>query len=123
MVAGLPTLFAMKAATLVSRCSEKDLYDLVWLFNAYSERELSELIELGRKVDGGVTGETLVYSIGSTNLDRNACGFAVDFGVSTATVFSTITAFKKELLKALDVHLSSESTSTLRDVVRRLGQL
>ena len=47
VVAGLPTLFAMKAATLVSRCGEKDLYDLLWLFNAYPDRELSELIELG----------------------------------------------------------------------------
>ena len=76
VVAGLPALLAMKAAALVSRCSEKDLYDLLWLCNAFAKRELPELIELARHVDGGVNGESLVYRIGSTELDRDACGFA-----------------------------------------------
>lgn len=123
VIAGLPALLAMKAAALVSRCSEKDLYDLLWLFDAFPERELAELIELGRSVDRGVTGETLIYSIGSTELDRAACGFAMEFGTSAATVYSRISALRRELLRALDLHLSRNATSTLREVVRRVRRL
>ena len=123
VVAGLPGLLAMKAATLVSRCSEKDLYDLIWLCNAFPDQALTELIELARTVDGGVTGETLVYSIGSTKLEREACGFAVDFGVSAAAVFAKVTAFQRDLLTALDRHLSHGATSSLSDLVRRMRSL
>lgn len=122
-VASLPALLAMKAAALVSRCSEKDLYDLLWLFDAFPERELQELIELGRMIDLGVTGETMVYSIGSTELDRAACGFAVEFGASATAVFSRIRTFQRELLRALDLHLNHSTASTLRDVVRRIRKL
>ena len=123
VVAGLPTLFAMKAASLISRCSEKDLYDLLWLFNAYPDRELSELIELGRTVDAGMNGEALVYSLGGAELERQACEFAVEFGVSAAAVFAKITAFRTDLLRAVDLHLSSGSNSALREVVRRIRKL
>ncbi len=123
VVAGLSGLLAMKAATLVSRCSEKDLYDLIWLCNAFPDRALTDLIELARTVDGGVTGETLVYSIGSTRLERDACGFAVEFGVSAAAVFRQVTAFQRDLLTSLDRHLTRGATSPLRDLVRRIRTL
>ena len=123
VIAGLPALLAMKAAALVSRCSEKDLYDLLWLFDAFPQRRLSDLIELGQAVDRGVTGETLVYSIGSAELDQAACGFAVEFGTSAAAAFSRISALRRELLRALDHHLSHNATSTLHDVVRRIRRL
>ena len=123
VVAGLSGLFAMKAATLVSRCSEKDLYDLIWLCRAFPDRALPDLIELARAVDGGVTGETLVYSIGSTRLEREACGFAVEFGVSAAAVLRQVTALQGDLLSALDRHLTDGTTSPLRDLVRRIRSL
>ena len=123
VVAGLSGLLAMKAATLVSRCSEKDLYDLIWLCNAFPDRALPDLIELARTVDGGATGETLVYSIGSTRLEREACGFAVEFGVSAAAVFRQVTAFQRDLLTALDRYLTRAATSPLRDLVRRIRKL
>ena len=123
VVAGLFGLLAMKAATLVSRCSEKDLYDLIWLCNAFPDRALPELIELARSIDGGVTGETLVYSIGSTRPERDACGFAVEFGVAAASVFRQVTGFQRDLLTALDRHLSHGATSSLRDLVRRIRDL
>ena len=100
VVAGLSGLLAMKAATLVSRCSEKDLYDLIWLCHAFPDRELPDLVELARTVDGGVTGETLMYSIGSTSLEREACGFAVDFGVSAAGRIPPGNRVQRELLTA-----------------------
>ena len=81
------------------------------------------MIELARSVDGGVTGETLVYSIGSTTLEREACGFAVDFGVSSAAVFRQICSFQRDLLTALDRHLSHGATSSLRDLIRKIGKL
>ena len=123
VVAGLPGLLAMKAATLVSRCSEKDLYDLIWLCNAFPDRGLPDLIELARTVDGGVTGETLVYSIGSTSLEREACGFAVEFGVSAAEVYGRISAFQDDLIAALDHHLSHGAPSRLGELVRRIRKL
>lgn len=123
VVAGLPALLAMKAAALVSRCSEKDLYDVLWLFGAFPERKLTDLIELGRTVDGGVTGETLLYSIGSAELDRAACGFAVEFGASAGAVFSRLRTFRRELVRALELHLDNRSASTLSDVIRRIRTL
>jgi len=123
MVAGLPTLFAMKVTALLSRCGEKDLYDLLWLFNAFPGREFSDLIELGREVDAGLSGETLVYSIGGTNLNRQACGFAVEYGSSEATVFAKIKMLQNELLKALDQYLTSKRPNTLHDVISRIAKL
>ena len=123
VVAGLSGLLAMKAATLISRCSEKDLYDLIWLCGAFPDQALPDLIELARTIDGGVTGETLVYSIGSTTLEREACGFAVEFGVSAGAVLRQISAFQHDLLSALDRHLSHGATSSLSDLVRRIRKL
>lgn len=118
VVVGLAGLLAMKAATLVSRCSEKDLYDLIWLCNEFPNRSIQELIDVARSIDGGVTGETLIYSVGSTRLERDACGFAVEFGASAAVVFAEITAFQRELLSELNRHLSHGATSTLSVLVR-----
>jgi predicted nucleotidyltransferase component of viral defense system len=55
-VASLETLLMTKAATLVSRCGEKDLYDLFWLFEHDPELNFKKLIEQGQKIDGGVNG-------------------------------------------------------------------
>lgn len=122
-VADLPTLLSMKAATLVSRCSEKDLYDLLWLFGAFPDRHFADLIELGHEFDGGVNGETLLYSIGSADLEQEACGFASDFGTSAAAVFTSIKDLQRELLVALDRHLTTRTKDTLGDVVRRMRTL
>lgn len=54
IVAALRTLLAMKTAALLSRCAEKDLYDLLWLLGRYKELSLPEVIELGASVDAGV---------------------------------------------------------------------
>lgn len=44
----------MKTSALLSRCAEKDLYDLLWLLGRYKELSLPEVIELGASVDAGV---------------------------------------------------------------------
>ena len=122
-VADLPTLLSMKAAALVSRCSEKDLYDLLWLFGAFPHRRCSDLVELGRDFDAGVNAETLLFSVGSADLDRDACGFAADFGVSAAAVYARVTALQRELLKALDRRLTERAHTTVGEVVRRIDRL
>lgn len=122
-VAALPTLLSMKAAALVSRCSEKDLYDLLWLFAAFPHRRCSDLVELGRDIDAGVSAETLLYSIGSADPEQDACGFAADFGVSAAAVYAGITALRRELLQALDRRLTAQAHTTLGEVVRRIERL
>ena len=122
-MADLPTLLSMKAATLVSRCSEKDLYDLLWLFGAFPDRHFADLIELGHEFDGGVNGEALLYSIGSAGLEQAACGFASEFGMPAAAVFTSIKALRRELLVALDRHLTTRTKDTLGDVVRRIRTL
>ena len=63
MVADLDTLLKMKAATLVSRASEKDLYDLSWIFAHHRLLDLPALIGLGQEVDGGMNGEGLLISL------------------------------------------------------------
>ena len=123
VVADLPTLLSMKAATLVSRCSEKDLYDLLWLFGAFPDRRFADLIELGHEFDAGVNGEALLYSVGSAGLEQAACGFASDFGTPAASVFTSIKQLQRELLGALDRHLTTRAKDTLGDVVRRLRTL
>ncbi len=56
----------MKAATLVSRCSEKDLYDLILFFEEFSDYRISNLVEMGSEIGSGINGETLMYSIGTS---------------------------------------------------------
>ena len=67
-VADLKTLLKMKAATLVSRASEKDLYDLLWLFDQESELDLATLMALGMEVDGGRNAEGLLTNLVGTRL-------------------------------------------------------
>ena len=43
MVATAETLLKMKAATLVSRASEKDLYDLAWFFEQDEQLDVARL--------------------------------------------------------------------------------
>ena len=78
---------------------------------------------LAGEVDGGVNGEALLYSIGSAGLEQAACGFASEFGMPAAAVFTSIKALRRELLVALDRHLTTRTKDTLGDVVRRIRTL
>lgn len=74
-VADLDTLFAMKVATLVSRASEKDLFDLDYMFGLVGHWTVETLITAGRTMDAGLDEETLLISLKGTLLRKEACNF------------------------------------------------
>jgi hypothetical protein len=119
-VVDLDTLFKMKAATLVSRCSEKDLYDLIWLFEHYPERTYSDLLRLGSEIDGGVNGEAVLGSVSGATLRKEACDFSLDSSITKAKIYSEILEFRKKLLSGIHAHLVNEPTPLLGSLVRKL---
>jgi hypothetical protein len=122
-LASLETLLMMKIATLVSRCSEKDLFDLEWLTEHYRNPDIAEWIALGQKVDGGANAESMLISLSAAKLRIEACGFATKFSVSSGEVLKKISAFRSTLQNKLATHLetyppSTAITSLLREIRR-----
>jgi hypothetical protein len=117
-VASLETLLRQKAATLVSRCSEKDLYDLIWLFRANPDIDFPKLIELGSQIDGGLTAESALTSLAGTELSRSSCDFS---RTQTADqVFKQVSSLKKSLEQALDKLARSQPVPPIGKLVRSL---
>jgi hypothetical protein len=110
VVADLDTLFITKAATLVSRCSEKDLYDLLWLFDHLEGLTYETLIEAGAKLDTGVTGESLLLSVSGTVLREEACGFSLDPNLSAKSIHAQLVRF----------FLRDRPPPPLKDLVRQV---
>jgi hypothetical protein len=118
VVASLETLLKQKAATLVSRCSEKDLYDLMWLFRAKPDLDLRSLIELGSQIDGGLTAEAALTSLLGAGLSKSSCGFS--HSQSADEVFGDITSLKKSLALGLHELALSQPAPRLGKLVRAL---
>ncbi|PIT98776.1 MAG: hypothetical protein COT74_13865 [Bdellovibrionales bacterium CG10_big_fil_rev_8_21_14_0_10_45_34] len=118
-IADLKTIFKMKAATLVSRCSEKDLYDLMWLFERFSEFEIKDLIESGNEVDGGVNTENMFASVAGTILRLEACDFALDKSIRPQETYQRLLQFQKELKAQLFAYLKAMPTPELGKLVRQ----
>lgn len=119
-VADLNTLFAMKTATLISRASEKDLFDLGWLFEQTGEIKIQDLIETGRQLDMGIGAESLLISLQGNILRQEACHFLLkESKVTPQQVFKTITDLKKRLIASL---LESEKKSPESEEVILLKQ-
>lgn len=77
-IISLESLFAMKSATLVSRCSEKDLFDLIWLTqNMTSPFAVAMLWEYGQQIDAGCDPEALLISLRGTEPKIEACTFGI----------------------------------------------
>jgi len=117
-VADLSTLLKQKLATLVSRCSEKDLYDLSWLFGAFPELHTDQLVELGREVDGGMTAETALISLAGTTVKQSACGFSV--AQSEAEAFRDVTALKRQLERVFHRLAKRQPAGAVGDLIRAL---
>lgn len=122
-VADLETLFMTKAATLVSRCSEKDLYDLIWLFENLPEKTVADLIASGSEIDSGVNGESLMLSVAGTNPAVSACDFSTDPNKGAKAVHAEILKFRKELLAQLSLHLKNEPALPLKKLVAKAKRL
>ncbi len=120
-VVDLPTLFATKAACLVSRCSEKDLFDLDWMIRQMENFQIADLITAGAEIDGGLTVETLLISMQGAVLRKEACGFVLpSSGVTPAQAYQTISSLRKKLVQLL---LEYEKKMTPPSEVKALSQV
>lgn len=101
-VADFETLFAMKAACLVSRCSEKDLFDLDWFFSQRGGIDVAEMANKGQLIDAGVSIETLLIGIKGANLRQEACHFLLPKSPLTIdAAYKKITVLQKKLIQML----------------------
>ncbi len=120
-VLSLEGLLKTKIATLVSRCGEKDLYDLLWLFEKFPDVDYRKMIQLGAQIDSGVTGEGILISVGSAKPVLDHCGFSQAQGVSNTKVYKRISAFRKSLLKGLSEYLhKGETPVPLATIVKNI---
>ena len=119
-VADLLTIFMMKSAALVSRCSEKDLYDLIWLFQNLEGLKIPDIIASGKKIDAGLNPETLLYSVSSSQIRKEACNFSLVPGFDNKKVYSLISKFKKSLVRGLHEYISNNTSSELKAVIDRI---
>lgn len=124
-VASLQDILSMKMATIVSRCSEKDLYDLKWLFEkAFSGLSLTDKFARGFEIDAGLDLESALTSLANAVLHVRACGFAIDHGVSAKIVYDEIEAFRVNLAKGIIRELKAHpKSSTLSEVIAKLKSL
>lgn len=89
-VADLPTLFSQKTACLISRASEKDLFDLDWMFEKRGAIDVDEILQAGAKIDGGMNVEALLISLNGSRLRKEACHFLL-----TGSTLTVEKAYKK----------------------------
>lgn len=110
-VADFQTLLSMKLACLVSRCSEKDLFDLEWMFGKAGFPSAEEIISMGQRMDSGLNLETLIVSIAGTALRKEACKFLLP--TSELTVDSAYQKIVKLQKVLLEMFLDYEKTAPL----------
>ncbi len=118
LVADLPTLLKMKAATLVSRCAEKDLYDLLWLLRREPGLTLEKLVELGAQVDAGMSPEAVLTSLVGTTLSKGACTFSRT--ESPGAVFRKISSLKKKLERGFERIALGQPAPPIGELILRL---
>lgn len=117
-VADLQTLLKTKAAALLSRCSEKDLYDLHWLFGRFPELNASDLIVLGAEIDGGMSAEALLISLVGAPLELASCGFA--FTQTSEEVLRDVRTLKRRLESAFDQIAREQPAPPVGQLIRGL---
>lgn len=122
-IADLKTLFITKSSTLVSRCNEKDLYDLLWFFSNIKKLTIKDLVEAGSEIDKGFNPENLLYSIGSAELKKESCDFILDKTISINTVYKRIIKLQKKLLKGISEYLETENPIPLYELITEIKNI
>lgn len=122
-VAGIETLLMTKAATLVSRCGEKDLYDLIFILEQFQDLTLERLLELGHKIDGGMGAENVLLSVLGTRLQMQSCDFAIDPLLDRRAVYEKIFAFQKGLIVDLRGLAKKQPLPPLGALIRKIRKL
>ncbi|OFZ78674.1 MAG: hypothetical protein A2583_07160 [Bdellovibrionales bacterium RIFOXYD1_FULL_53_11] len=121
-VVTLEALLKMKAATLVSRASEKDLFDLLWMMDHFETTDISGLIKSGNEIDGGLDAESVLLSLSGAIFREDACGFALD-GSSPRQVFERIGDFRKLLIKEISGFLRAQPLTPLGELVKSVRRI
>jgi hypothetical protein len=117
-VASPETLLKMKAATLVSRASEKDLYDLAWFLEQDDRLDVPTLIALGREVDAGVDGEAILVSLVGTTMRKSACGFSRI--QAPDDVLATVVRVQKSLIELTERYLREQPAPPIAQLIHKL---
>lgn len=118
MVADLPTLFSQKSACLVSRASEKDLFDLDWLFEKAGGVDVEEIIAAGMKIDGGMNIEGVLISLQGALFRKEACHFLLPQSpITIDQAYQKIKNLKKKLITLL---LATEKKTPLSPQFKEL---
>lgn len=120
VIADLETLLMTKAATLVSRCGEKDLYDLIWLFDHIEGLDFQKLIDSGKKIDGGVNGEAMLLAISGAHLREEACDFSLSPPLTKKTIHQRLLKFQKELTLNLSLFLKDQPSPPLKKLIKKI---
>lgn len=117
-VADLPTLFSQKAACLVSRASEKDLFDLNWIFEKAGGIEVEELLKAGMQIDGGMNVEGVLISLQGALLRKEACHFLLPHAsITVEQAYRKIRDLRKKLISLL---LATEEKTPLSPQFKEL---
>ncbi|MEK7382517.1 MAG: hypothetical protein AAB262_04440 [Elusimicrobiota bacterium] len=123
VVAEIETLLMTKAATLVSRCGEKDLYDLIFILDRFPDLTLERLLEMGRRIDGGMSAENVMLSVLGTQLQMQSCDFAIDPSLDRQAVYERILAFQKGLIKGLRALAKKQPLPPLGALIKKIRKL
>ncbi|OIO04524.1 MAG: hypothetical protein AUJ52_15065 [Elusimicrobia bacterium CG1_02_63_36] len=123
VVADFDTLLKMKTAALISRCGEKDLYDLLWILDRPGAGTLESLMAGGRELDAGMTPEGLIISVSGATLSAEACGFALDPALPAEEVYAKVEKFRIELLAGFQKLAAREPAPEIADLIKRVGRL
>jgi hypothetical protein len=118
VVATPETLLKMKAATLVSRASEKDLYDLAWFFREDDQLDIANLIALGKEVDGGMNGEAVLTSLVGVEMYESACDFSLS--QNPKGVLTEVARVQKSLIQGVRSHLREQPAPPIAELIRKL---
>lgn len=119
-VASADTIFAMKMAALVSRCAEKDLFDLEWFFSRCPDVAIGDLVAVGAQMDAGVTPEGLLISLKGATLRQEACGFLLpDSPMTVAQAFRKIQILRSELIEKIMRYQSAMPPSAAATAIKQ----
>lgn len=117
-VATLDTLLAMKAATLVSRAGEKDIFDLAWFFRQDDQLDVPRLLELGEQIDGGMNGEAVLTSLVGTDVRASACDFSLT--QRPEHVYAEVVRTRQALIDGVEAYLRAQAAPPIAALIAKL---
>jgi hypothetical protein len=84
------------------------------------EIKASEIIAKGVKIDAGIKPETVLYSVSSSQIREEACGFSLDPDLDAKAIYARIVKFKKRLVRELTDYIRHNTASDLKPIIDSL---